>query len=149
MHSMQKGVSTGLAMEPQLAGMYDETEMGRKIWLYSAITVGLALAAFVVMLLPGLILQLRQPPAGAGHYVRMVRLAPDETLLEKFGPDFFPEGQFTNLRGDWEVYCSDQCRENEYFIGVQSHLLYHGAEAVASGKALRPAVAKDIIGARS
>ncbi len=130
-------------MEAEFHGVYDE-DIARKVQRWLMLTVAACLAVFGLLLMPGLMLRLQKTTPG-GKYVKMLELQPEPQMVAKWGVGFFPNNMFTNLQGDYEVRCQNSdCDDDGYFIGEQSHMLYRGMEAVASGKALRPARQSDI-----
>lgn len=130
-------------MEAQLHGIYEDTEIGRKIQRYLMLTIALCVALFGLILMPGMVLRM-QKADGHGKYLKMVQLRPEPEMIERWGWPMFPNDTFTNLRGDYQVRCQADCYENDFFIGEQSHMLYQGMQAVVSGKPLRPAKQSDI-----
>lgn len=123
----------------------EEAALRRRAWRISILTIAAGLFLFGLIVMPGLMMRLAQQPGATGHYAKRLNLTPGEELLAQYGPAMFPNNKFTNLKGDWQVACEDQCFKDEYFIGVQSKLLYHGLENVASGKPERPATNADLM----
>ncbi len=123
----------------------EEARMRRKAWRMSLLTIAGCVFAFGLIVMPGLMMRFAKPALGAGHYLKRLNLTPGEELLAQYGPDFFPGNVFTNLKGDSSVACASDCTERDWFIGVQSQMLYHGLEAVAAGKPVRKATREDIL----
>jgi hypothetical protein len=131
----------------QLLSVDEGEEQDQRVWRYSLLTLAVCITLFALLVMPAIMSSFFPPGKahpGSGEYIRRLHLEPGEQLLADYGPDWFPNNTFTNLKGDTDVLCQHRCFDQEYFIGVQSHMLYHGLANVSAGKPERPARMDDV-----